>query len=71
LIVSYHEASAGELIDGYRCRWEIEMFFDVLKLGCKVEKLPLAQQERIEKALVMVMIILGESCTLCIRSRLS
>jgi len=51
------EAQACELIDWYRCRWEIEMFFDVLKMGCKVEKLQLASKERIEKALIMAMII--------------
>jgi IS4 transposase len=28
-----------ELIDWYRARWEIEMFFNVLKNGCKVEAL--------------------------------
>lgn len=50
------EAQASELIDWYRCRWEIEMFFDVLKVGCKVEKLQLATKERIEKALIMAMI---------------
>lgn len=52
-----NEAQACELIDWYRCRWEIEMFFDVLKIGCKVEKLQLASKERIEKALIMAMII--------------
>jgi len=52
-----NEAQASELIDWYRCRWEIEMFFDVLKVGCKVEKLQLAKKERIEKALIMAMII--------------
>jgi hypothetical protein len=52
-----NEAQASELIDWYRCRWEIEMYFDVLKVGCKVEKLQLAKKERIEKALIMAMII--------------
>jgi IS4 transposase len=32
------EEQALELIDWYRCRWEIEMFFDILKVGCHVEK---------------------------------
>ena len=52
-----NEAQASELIDWYRCRWEIEMFFDVLKVGCKVEKLQLSSKERIEKALIMAMIV--------------
>lgn len=51
------EDQALEVIDWYRCRWEIEMFFDVLKVGCQVEKLQLCSKERIEKALVMAMII--------------
>ena len=48
---------AHELINWYRSRWEIEMFFDILKVGCKVEKLQLGTKERIEKALIMYMII--------------
>jgi len=52
-----NEAQACELIDWYRCRWEIEMFFDILKVGCKVEKLQLSSKERIEKALIMAMIV--------------
>lgn len=62
---------ASELIDWYRARWEIEMFFDVLKVGCYVEKLQLNTKERIEKALAMYMMVawrmmflmrLGRSC---------
>jgi len=52
-----NEAQACELINWYRCRWEIEMFFDILKVGCKVEKLQLSSKERIEKALVMAMVV--------------
>jgi len=52
-----NEDQACELIDWYRCRWEIEMFFDILKVGCKVEKLQLSSKERIEKALVMAMVV--------------
>jgi len=32
------------------------MFFDILKIGCKVEKLQLVSKERIEKSLIMAMI---------------
>lgn len=52
-----NEGQASELIDWYRCRWEIEMFFDILKVGCKVEKLQLSSKERIEKALIMAMVV--------------
>lgn len=33
------EAQALEIIDWYRCRWEIELFFDVLKAVCQIERL--------------------------------
>jgi len=52
-----NEAQATEIIDWYRCRWEIEMFFDVLKVGCRVERLQLATRARIEKALSLYMIV--------------
>jgi len=48
---------AIELLDWYLCRWEIEMFFDVLKVGCEVEKLQLNHRGRIEKALALYMIV--------------
>ena len=37
-------AAAVEWIDGYRCRWEIETLFQVLKNGCRVEALQLGSQ---------------------------
>jgi hypothetical protein len=46
-----------ELIDWYRARWEIEMFFHVLKNGCKVEALQLSQMDRVERALVLYMVV--------------
>jgi hypothetical protein len=46
-----------ELIDWYRARWEIELFFNVLKTGCKVEALQLSQIDRLERALVLYMIV--------------
>lgn len=51
------EEQAVEIINWYRCRWEIEMFFDVLKVGCKVEKLQLGARERVEKALALYMVV--------------
>ena len=50
-------AQAVELIDWYRARWEIEMFFHVLKTGCKVEALQLASLARIERALALLMVV--------------
>lgn len=45
------------LVDWYRCRWEIEMFFNILKNGCRVEALQLAALPRIELAVSLFMII--------------
>lgn len=50
-------AEAAELVDWYRARWEIEMYFDVLKNGCKVEALQLRALPRLEIALALFMIV--------------
>lgn len=46
-----------ELIDWYRARWEIEMYFNVLKNGCKVEEMQLSEIDRLERALALFMIV--------------
>ena len=65
------QEQAIDMIDWYRARWEIEMFFHVLKNGCHVEALQLGTVDRIERAVVMYMIVawriarlmrLGRSC---------
>jgi hypothetical protein len=48
---------AIELIDWYRARWEIEIYFNILKNGCKVEALQLSAIDRIERALALFMIV--------------
>ena len=48
---------AVELIDWYRARWEVEMYFDILKNGCRVESLHLKTMPRLEVALSLYMII--------------
>ena len=50
-------AEAVELIDWYRARWEVEIFFHVLKNGCRVEALQLASMPRIERALALFMVV--------------
>lgn len=47
----------AELVDWYRARWEIEMFFHVLKTGCKVEALQLSTIDRVERALALYMLV--------------
>ena len=46
-----------ELIDWYRCRWEIETFFHVLKNGCRVEALQLGHIGQLELALAVYMVV--------------
>ena len=48
---------AVELIDWYRARWEIELFFLVLKEGCRVERLQLGDSKRLQTALALYMVI--------------
>lgn len=48
---------AARMIDWYRSHWEIEMFFHVLKNGCRVESLQLASIEKLERALVLYMVV--------------
>lgn len=48
---------ATELIDWYRARWEIELFFNVLKNGCRVEALQLSTVDRLERALALFMVV--------------
>ena len=50
-------AEAAELIDWYRCRWEIETLFHVLKNGCRVEALQLGHVKKLELALVIYLIV--------------
>ena len=46
-----------EVIEWYRCRWEIETFFNVLKNGCRVEALQLGSVGKIELALAVYMVV--------------
>jgi hypothetical protein len=39
------------------CRWQIEVFFRILKSGCRIEELQLEKRERLEPALAFYMII--------------
>jgi hypothetical protein len=50
-------ADVVELIDWYRARWEIELFFHVIKNGCRVEALQLSGIDRIERALALFMVV--------------
>jgi len=48
---------AQQMLDWHLCRWQIEVFFNILKSGCKVEELQLEHVDRIENALAFYQII--------------
>ena len=50
-------ADVQRVIDYYCCRWEIEIYFRVLKGGCRVEDLQLETAERFEACLAVYMIV--------------
>lgn len=68
-IVTKEEAL--QVVEWYLCRWQIEIFFKILKVGCDVEELQLKTIDRIKPCLGLYMIItwrilyimmLGRSC---------
>lgn len=48
---------ATELIDWYRCRWEIEILFHVLKNGCRIEALQLGSVTKLEMAIALYLVV--------------
>ena len=50
-------AQALEKLQWYLCRWQIEVYFRILKSGCRIEKLQLETLERLEPALAFYMIV--------------
>ncbi len=50
-------AEIEAIIQWYVCRWEIEIYFRVLKNGCQVQKLQLETQARFEACLGIYMIV--------------
>jgi hypothetical protein len=48
---------AAELIDWYRCRWEIETLFHVFKNGCRVEALQLSHVKKLELAFAIYLVV--------------
>lgn len=48
---------AAQLIDWYRCRWEIEMLFHVLKNGCRIEALILGHVKKLELAIAIYLVV--------------
>lgn len=48
---------AQQKLSWYLCRWQIEIYFRVLKSGCKVEEMQLEKLQRLEPALALYMLI--------------
>ena len=48
---------AKTVLDYYCCRWEIEVYFRVLKSGCRIEDLQFERQDRYEVCLALYMIV--------------
>jgi len=51
------DTKPSDLILWYLCRWEIEIFFRILKSGCQVEKIQLTKPERFKPCLALYCII--------------
>lgn len=45
------------VIEYYRVRWEIEIYFRVLKSGCRIERIQLETTERMKKCLALYLIV--------------
>lgn len=50
-------ASAVQLIDWYRVRWEIELLFHIVKNACRIEALQLSTMERLERAIALYLVV--------------
>lgn len=48
---------AIEIVQWYLCRWQIEVFFKILKTGCGIEKLQLESFDRVANCLTLYLIV--------------
>ncbi len=48
---------AIDIVQWYLCRWQIEVFFKVLKSGCQIEELQFESFERVANCLALYMIV--------------
>lgn len=70
LLVSSVE-EAREKVQWYVCRWQIEVYFRILKSGCRVEQLQLQERDRVEIALTFYMIVAWRLLYLSLLGRLA
>lgn len=61
LLLTTREVSSFEqaatIVELYLCRWQIEVYFRILKSGCTIEELQFEDVERLKPALAVYMII--------------
>ena len=50
-------AAAQRLIGWYQARWEIEVYFRILKQGCRIEDLRLETAKRLERCIAVYLIV--------------
>jgi IS4 transposase len=51
------QTAAEQIVDWYLARWQIEVFFRVLKSGCKIEQLSLREADRLECVIALYLIV--------------
>lgn len=61
--------AAMEKVQWYTCRWQIELFFKVLKSGCRIERLQLETAARLRRGLALYAVIAWQVLFLTMQSR--
>jgi len=60
---------AQEKLDWYTCRWQIEVFFKILKSGCRIEQLQLETAARLRRGLALYAVVAWRILYLTMESR--
>jgi Transposase DNA-binding/Transposase Tn5 dimerisation domain len=62
-------AEAQERLHWYTCRWQIEVFFKILKSGCRIEQLQLETAARLKRCLALYAVVAWRILYLTMESR--
>ena len=62
-------AEALEKLHWYTCRWQIELFFKILKSGCRIEQLQLETAARLRRCLALYAVVAWRILYLTMESR--
>jgi len=62
-------AGALEKLQWYTCRWQIELFFKILKSGCRIEQLQLETAARLRRCLAVYAVVAWRILYLTMESR--